>query len=189
MDSFYFGPTAGSPTSIDINGNGRYVRVQLAGTNPLSLAEVQVFGTAGSTNGGDVQNIAPLGTASQSSTSYNGSASRAIDGNTDGTYQNASVTHTLAQSRPSWRVDWSDSYEIDEIKIFNRTDCCTFRLSNFTVSVINSSGNTVFSRVISGEAPPSMTIDTGGVTGDQVRVQLNGTNPLSLAEVQVFGRR
>ena len=45
VDSFYFGATAGSPTRVDINGNGRYVRVQHAGTNPLSLAEVEVFGT------------------------------------------------------------------------------------------------------------------------------------------------
>ena len=139
---------------------------------------------------GGFQNIAPLGTANQSSTDFGGSASRAIDGNTDGRYSNNSVTHTTNRNRPTWRVDWDDSYEIDEIRIFNRTDsCCTSRLSDFTVSVINSSGNTVFSRVINGQAGPTTTIDTGGVTGNQVRVRLNGTNPLSLAEVQVFGRR
>ena len=45
VDSFYYGPIAGDPTRIDINGNGRYVRVQLVGnTNPLSLAEVEVVG-------------------------------------------------------------------------------------------------------------------------------------------------
>ena len=45
VDNFYYGPIAGDPTRIDINGSGRYVRVQLAGsTNPLSLAEVEVFG-------------------------------------------------------------------------------------------------------------------------------------------------
>jgi hypothetical protein len=32
--------------SLAVNTNGRYVRVQLSGTNYLSLAEVQVFGTA-----------------------------------------------------------------------------------------------------------------------------------------------
>ncbi|MCX2842003.1 discoidin domain-containing protein [Microbulbifer thermotolerans] len=42
--SYYYGSTAGSPTSIDINRSGRYVRVQLAGSNPLSLAEVEVYG-------------------------------------------------------------------------------------------------------------------------------------------------
>ena len=85
------------------------------------------------------------------------------------------MTHTTNRNRPTWRVDWDDSYEIDEIRIFNRTDsCCTSRLSDFTVSVINSSGNTVFSRVINGQAGPTTTIDTGGVTGNQVRVRLNG---------------
>src|SRR5207253_2152831 len=32
-------------TTITLNAQGRYVRVQLSGTNYLSLAEVQVFGT------------------------------------------------------------------------------------------------------------------------------------------------
>lgn len=38
--------TGQAPTKLHIpaNVNGRYVRVQLAGTNYLSLAEVQVFG-------------------------------------------------------------------------------------------------------------------------------------------------
>ena len=32
-------------TGLSVNHSGRYVRVQLAGTDPLSLAEVQVIGT------------------------------------------------------------------------------------------------------------------------------------------------
>ena len=34
-----------------------------------------------------------------------------------------------------------------------------------------------------------MTINTGGVKGTRVKVRLNGSNFLSLAEVQVFGSR
>jgi len=34
---------AGSPTSINVNRTGRYVRVQLVGVDRLSLAEVQVW--------------------------------------------------------------------------------------------------------------------------------------------------
>lgn len=48
VDSYYYGSTAGSPTTFDINRSGRYVRVQLAGANPLSIAEFEVFGTVGS---------------------------------------------------------------------------------------------------------------------------------------------
>jgi hypothetical protein len=39
---------AGRPTTIDLGHTGRYVRVQLAGTNQLALAEVQVLTAPGS---------------------------------------------------------------------------------------------------------------------------------------------
>ncbi len=35
---------AGRPTAVPVGVLGRYVRIQLAGANYLSLAEVQVFG-------------------------------------------------------------------------------------------------------------------------------------------------
>lgn len=35
----------GTSTTISISGNARYVKVQLVGTNYLSLAEVKVWGT------------------------------------------------------------------------------------------------------------------------------------------------
>lgn len=34
---------AGFPTTIDVGRTGRYVLIQLAGTNELTLAEVQAF--------------------------------------------------------------------------------------------------------------------------------------------------
>ncbi|MBI3070598.1 MAG: discoidin domain-containing protein [Deltaproteobacteria bacterium] len=44
--SYYFGGQAGSPTRVNVGRTGRFVRVQLRGTNYLALAEVEVFGTA-----------------------------------------------------------------------------------------------------------------------------------------------
>jgi hypothetical protein len=35
--------TAGTPTTVPVNATGRYVRIQLASTAPLSLAEVEVI--------------------------------------------------------------------------------------------------------------------------------------------------
>ena len=136
----------------------------------------------------EVTNIALDGIASQSSTGFGGSAGRAIDGNTDGIYNNRSVTHTVNSSQPWWEVELSELSTIESIVLYNRTDnCCINRLTNFTVSVLNENGETVFSRDFSDAPEPSDTIDVGGVGGRTVRVQLNGTNPLSLAEVQVFG--
>ena len=83
----------------DTRPAGRYLRVEIPGKNKiLSLAEVQVFhGT---------ENVARKGTARQSSTAYDGPASRAIDGNTDGRYTEAmSTTHTEDSTDPWWEVD------------------------------------------------------------------------------------
>ena len=133
------------------------------------------------------ENIAPEGTSSQSSTAHGGLASRAIDRNTNGNWGNASVTHTNNESQPWWEVDWSEDKVINEIRIYNRTNCCLDRLTNFTVSVLDNNGGTVFSQSYSDAPDPLLSINVAGNIGRTVRVQLNGTNPLSLAEVEVYG--
>src|SRR5262249_30429558 len=94
------GPSTAIPT---VGAQGRYVRVQLTGSNYLSLAEVQVFGTAPSAS-----NLAQGKAASQSSTlpgySTAGPGS-AVDGNTDGNFSNGSVTHTNLDANAWWQVD------------------------------------------------------------------------------------
>ncbi|MEQ9304744.1 MAG: carbohydrate-binding protein, partial [Marinoscillum sp.] len=132
-------------------------------------------------------NIALYGTATQSSTAYSGEASRAIDGNTSGNWSDGSVTHTAADtSNPWWEVDLGGTFDIDHIDIYNRTNCCSERLSNFTVSVIDGS-TTTFSQTFASHPDPSISINTSGAIGNVVRVQINGTGTLSLAEVEVYG--
>ena len=141
----------------------------------------------GSSSNPSTGNLALAGTASQSSTGYSGSASRAIDGNTNGRYNNGSVTHTAnSDGSPWWQVDLGTTKNIGEIRLFNRTDCCSNRLSNFTVSVLNNSGTTTFSQTFTTQPSPSLTIDAGGASGSTVRVALNVNNRLSLAEVEVY---
>ncbi len=135
-----------------------------------------------------VTNLALDGVASQSSTAFNGPANLAIDGNTDGIYRNDSVTHTTNSAQPWWEVQLSELSTIENIVLYNRTDaCCTSRLTNYTVSVLDNNGNTTFTSNFTDAPNPSNTINVGGVMGSVVRVQLMGTNPLSLAEVQVMG--
>ena len=136
-------------------------------------------------------NIALSGSATQSSTAFGGVASRAIDGNTDGKYFNSSVTVTGRDYQAWWQVDLLDTYEINSIDLWNRTDCCSDRLSNFTVSILDANNVTVWSDVYystGGTFTPSMTINpVDSVLGQYVKVQLNGTNYLQLAEVMVWG--
>jgi type IV pilus assembly protein PilY1 len=118
--------------------SARYVKIQLVGNNVLSLAEVQVQKSDGT-------NVAQGKTTSQSSSAYGGVSSRAVDGNTDGTYNNNSVTHTTSGLQPWWQVDLGASEQIRRIRIFNRTDCCEDRLQNFYIFVSSSdmSGKTM----------------------------------------------
>ncbi len=181
---------------IPISATGRYVRVQLAGTNPLSLAEVQVYGVEAPMP--LTENLAPAGTASQSSVSHSGVASRAIDGNTSGVWRERSVTHTANELQPWWQVKLSERALIERVVLFNRTDnCCRARLSDVHVFVsetpigdvtLSEAQNHpgVWEATLSGAQPSEIEIPAS-VTGRYVRVQLAGTNPLSLAEVQVYG--
>ena len=74
--------------------------------------------------------------ASQSSTSFNGLASRAVDGNTNGSYRAASTTHTATEAQPWWQVDLGSNSSITHINLYNRTDdCCRSRLSDFYVLI------------------------------------------------------
>jgi RHS repeat-associated protein len=118
----------GTPTTINVGRTGRYVRVQLMGTNYLHLAEVQVIGSSG-------QNLAVGKTATQSSTAFGGTANRANDGNTDGIFADGSVSHTNFENQPWWQVDLGSSQQITSVNVWNRTDCCQSRTTNFNVIV------------------------------------------------------
>ena len=129
-------------------------------------------------------NVAQGQVASQSSTAFGGSASRAVDGNTNSLWRNSSITHT---ANPSWQVNLGSPHDIYEIDLYKKIDSQELlgTLSNFTVSVIDSNGQTTYSKNFTSYPDPSLTISTGGVSGQIVRVELNGSGDLSLAEVEV----
>lgn len=268
-------------STLQVNTAGRYVRVQLSGTNYLHLAEVQIFGSSGATtysisgqvtlsgSGLNGVNVSLTGTATNSTTtnatgnySFTGlpgagnytvtpslsgytftppsqtfnnlsanqtanftaavsgnlalgktatqsstltgygpstAASSAIDGNTDGNFSDGSVSHTNADANAWWQVDLAAPATISSIVIWNRTDCCSNRLSDYWVFVSDTpfaAGDTP--ATLQGRAGtwsshqttfpnPSTTIAVN-TPGRYVRVQLSGDNYLSLAEVQVFGQ-
>lgn len=111
---------------------GRYVRVQLATQDYLHMAEVRVNGVNGT--GGQAQR-AQGRPAIQSSTHQTAAASRAVDGNTNGTYGSGSVQHTNFDWNAWWQVDLGATFGVNTVEVWNRTDCCGSRLSNYTVFV------------------------------------------------------
>lgn len=60
-------------------------------------------------------------------------------------------------------------------------------MSDYTVSVLDDNGNIVFSDVFLEEPNPLNVVNVGGVIGKTVRVQLNGSGVMSLAELEVMG--
>jgi uncharacterized repeat protein (TIGR01451 family) len=177
---------------------GRYLRVQLTGTNYLSLAEVQVIGTPLASG----SNLAVGKLASQSSTlpvyATTGAAG-AVDGNTDGNFFDGSVTHTNLETNAWWQVDLGASATVNSVAVWNRTDCCGSRLNDYWVFVSDTPFlPTDTPATLQGRpgtfsshqtaAPNPSTVIAAGAEGRYVRVQLTGANYLSLAEVQVFGQ-
>jgi hypothetical protein len=146
--------------------------------------------------------------ANQSSTALEAGATRAVDGNRDGSFVNGSVTHTNLESHPFWEVDLGAVVPIDLIRLFNRIDCCRDRLRNVFVFVStlpfphSDPGDTLQDQgvqfsVIWGDAgdplPPhgsKSNIHTirfpERIFGRYVRVQLAGAGILSLAEVEAI---
>lgn len=135
---------------------GRFVRITIPGKNKLlSLAEVEVFSQG--------KNIASQGTATQQGTTFGGVASRAIDGNTDGTFANKSTTHTPKQSNPWWEVDLGAVFPIEKIKLWNRTDHnLEERLGGAKVQILDENRAVVFETIIKKSPMPSRAIATDG---------------------------
>lgn len=123
--------------------------------------------------------------ARQSSTTHGGSASRAVDGNTNGRYARGSCTHTARTKRPWWRVDLRKMRRVRKVVVWNRQDCCSSRLNHFIVSVSARRVWSTCGRV--AHAKRKNTIECGCRRARFVKVQLQRTAHLTLCEVQVFG--
>ena len=160
------------------------------------------LGLVVATGAGAATNVAPLGTASQSSV-WNGdvynfnaadSAKLAIDGNTNGdwdfTNANPTLNHTNIEQGAWWQVSWAQDYLVSAVNIFNRTDHgADTRINTFTVSLFNDN-SLVWTRAHNTFATSiglnGMGFNVGGILGDRLRVTLDGTNYLHMAEVQVL---
>ncbi|MEC7566862.1 MAG: PVC-type heme-binding CxxCH protein [Planctomycetota bacterium] len=168
-------PSPLSEQIADVKGvNARFVRIQIPGKQRvLTLAEVQVM------SGG--KNVALNKVAKQSTTDFEGAASRAVDGNTDGAYAKGSQTHTTSQNNPYWEVDLGQEYPIDSVVIWNRTEndgAFVNRMAGFTLTVRNGNRKMVFESA-NHEAPnPSASIYVGGAN-PRVQIKRSAVNALS----------
>jgi hypothetical protein len=142
--------------------------------------------------------------AYQSSTAFGMEASRAVDGNIDGNYYSGSITQTLAGGPQWWMVDLGDTYTIDSVIVYNRTDCCADRLKGqvgvayrtdapYYYAMSFHLGTLEFNRTPRASVPGSYLLGDaccGRSYGRYIYVfQESQTQPLTLAEVIVIGHR
>jgi hypothetical protein len=116
-----------------LSNSARYVKISCP--NPyLQLSEVEVYGPESNFN------LAINKPTKQSSTGWGGTSNKAVDGNKSGNYRHRSTSHTNNHGS-WWQVDLRKEYDIGKIVIYTRTDCCTSRINNSNIQLIDSSGN------------------------------------------------
>ena len=183
----------------NVGQKGRYIRIQSAASAELNLAEVIVMGSLSTSETGPV-NVAHNKPVTQSSTKYGGVPERAVDGNTNGSWINNSVTHTYYENNAWWEVDLGGTFDINSIELWNRTDqCCRSRLSDYYIFASNAP-------FVSKQL--DATLNQSGIWYDHqmdypdpghifevdrparyIRVQGGGFLELNIAEVKVIGTR
>ncbi len=124
---------------------GQFLRVRHLGEDKiLTLAEVEVI------EKDTGKKLHTDGKASQSSVEYGAEASRAIDGNSEQSFGENSVTHTQQENYPWWVLDLGKMAPVGRIKVWNRSDCCGERLEGAIVELLDANRNVVWSEAIEG---------------------------------------
>ncbi|MBG6134373.1 alpha-L-fucosidase [Longispora fulva] len=150
--------------------------------------------------GDQVTNLAYGRPATQSTTAWGGDAGRAVDGNTNGSWGAGSITHTsdpATEANPWWQVDLGSSRPLGTVNIFNRTDCCSNRLTDYWVFASDTPFTTsktptqqaatagVWSVHQTTQAGAPTTIPVGR-SARYLMVQQAGSQILSLAEFEAY---
>ncbi len=135
----------------------------------------------------------PAVTASLSSTYSDAVAFRAIDGNTNGNYYSNSVAVSDFQVQPFLQIDLGTSRSLTNVTVYGRTDCCASQSSNLVLFVSdnpftsndldttrNQPGVTNYAVANASSSPATLAVNR---TGRYLRVQMNGSGYLAIAEV------
>lgn len=201
MQYIYQEQQAQLPTMLVANMKGRYIRLQLSSIGgALSLSELEAFGSWLSPDSSNYENLAYQKPASQSSTYSTAVASRAVDGVTDGDYNQGSVSHTGATTEtmvnPWWEVDLGSVYKLSSLHLYNRNSLqdrvkeyniiISETPLNMSTSTTDYPGATIIHKAEVLGTPTIIPVD---VKGRYVAIQIPGAEKIvQLAEVQVFGK-
>lgn len=118
-------------------------------------------------------------------------SSRAVDGNSNTTFNSKSCMHTDKDLNPFLRIDLQKQSVVEMVLIWNRGDCCSERLNNVKVTVgddptgmnnllCGSAGNTT-------EVNPINVKCSSILSGQYVHIRIPGPQFLTICEVEVIG--
>jgi hypothetical protein len=144
------------------------------------------------TNGGNTEfvNLALNRPARQSSLSEYSRPNDA-QGAVDGVKNGGVGFHTSEELNPWWQVDLGVVKNLTEIRVFNRTDCCSERAK--TLQILLSADGRAWQRVFvnsgnnfnwSSENP--LKVSVAGNSARYVKLQLNERNWFHLDEVEIY---
>jgi hypothetical protein len=99
-----------------------------------------------------------------------------------------SASGTTSQLNAWWNVVFDNAYPVDSITIYNCAYSCLGDINTFAVFLADGNGTTVWSSTGNTMDPSNnvMTFSPGGTVGNSLKIELDGTNYLSLLEVQAF---
>ncbi|MGZ8779637.1 MAG: galactose-binding domain-containing protein, partial [Thermoanaerobaculia bacterium] len=178
-------------TGFSVNRTGRYVRVQLEGTNFLHMREVEIWApaTAARTN----LAIGGPATLQPSSAGTSVEARQAVDGLVGINYQS-----TNSQPQAWWQIDLGSVQPVSSVFLHKRADASPERLANFYLFAsdaefasndVNATlGQTGVAAFYYATVPSASEIPVNR-TARYLRVQLTGTNLLHMSEVQVWSQQ
>jgi hypothetical protein len=171
---------------------GQWFLLEMEGTDGRVVRQTLRLGDAPEYSSAGLPNLARGKPASQSSTSEwsrSNDAQGAVDGVINGSY----AFHTGNQANPWWQVDLGGQASIDEVRIFNRLDCCAERARTLQVMLSDDGRQwrTVYRHggdLFGGRDGKPLKVALRGASARFVRLQLNEANWFHLDEVEVYGR-
>ena len=76
------------------------------------------------------------------------SARVSVDGNLNSAWSGRSVTHTTKKENPWWEVDLGQSYEIEEVLLWNRTEAGQGRLRGARVQLLDEQRDLIWEQTL-----------------------------------------
>jgi len=133
-------------TEVVDGANARFVRVTNNGSADrlLHIGEIEAFHTAATPTAGAMDNVRDLawvkkGASFESQVGTGGHGS--TDAVFDGQPQSSGNTWTRQAVGAEYVLDLGQTRNLDEVRVWQRVDCCGERLSDFTVSLLADNGS------------------------------------------------